>query len=515
MSRTLAERAARALAPRMGRRGFLARTAMAGTALTAAPATYVLRPRSAYAAICNCSGSRCDCGSLCCDGYTEFCCTVTGMNRCPPGTLTGGWWKVDSSGYCGGGPRYYIDCNHQCGSCGCGGSGICSGSCSGARCSCARGSCGNRKWGCTGFRYGQCNQHVRCLGPIACRVVTCVPPWQRDPTCTTAVRVDNATRNHHRPCLTGSPFGSLDSVTAVAGGVRVRGWSIDPNTVVPTRVHIYIDGRGRDSIAADRPRTDVARVYTGAGTLHGFDHEVKNVAPGQRRVCVYAIDRGGEGGNTLLGCRTVTVSANPFGRVDKMAIEYGMLRLRGWAIDTNTNDPIRIHVYANGKGIASLGADRNRPDIGARYGRGSNHGFDAAIRIPPGVSNVTVFAINKGAGSHTVIGQGRVSWNGSPVGHLDRVEAVGGGRVRIRGWAMDAETPNPIRVHLYGNGRGLQSVAADRERSDLARLGNGTAHGFDTTVTVGAGTHNICAYAINVGVAGGNVLLGCKQVTVT
>ena len=515
MSRTLAERAARALAPRMGRRGFLARTAMAGTALTAAPATYVLRPRSAYAAICNCNGSRCDCGSLCCDGYTEFCCTVTGMNRCPPGTLTGGWWKVDSSGYCGGGPRYYIDCNHQCGSCGCEGSGICSGSCSGARCSCARGSCGNRKWGCTGFRYGQCNQHVRCLGPIACRVVTCVPPWQRDPTCTTAVRVDNATRNHHRPCLTGSPFGSLDSVTAVAGGVRVRGWSIDPNTVVPTRVHIYIDGRGRDSIAADRPRTDVARVYTGAGTLHGFDHEVKNVAPGQRRVCVYAIDRGGEGGNTLLGCRTVTVSANPFGRVDKMAIEYGMLRLRGWAIDPNTNDPIRIHVYANGKGIASLGADRNRPDIGARYGRGSNHGFDAAIRIPPGVSNVTVFAINKGAGSHTVIGQGRVSWNGSPVGHLDRVEAVGGGRVRIRGWAMDAETPNPIRVHLYGNGRGLQSVAADRERSDLARLGNGTAHGFDTTVTVGAGTHNICAYAINVGVAGGNVLLGCKQVTVT
>src|SRR5690606_6181522 len=325
------------------------------------------------------------------------------------------------------------------------------------------------------------------------------------PTCTTAVRVDNATRNHHRPCLTGSPFGSLDSVTAVAGGVRVRGWSIDPNTVVPTRVHIYIDGRGRDSIAADRPRTDVARVYTGAGTLHGFDHEVKNVAPGQRRVRGCAIDRGGEGGNTLLGCRTVTVSANPFGRVDKMAIEYGMLRLRGWAIDPNTNDPIRIHVYANGKGIASLGADRNRPDIGARYGRGSNHGFDAAIRIPPGVSNVTVFAINKGAGSHTVIGQGRVSWNGSPVGHLDRVEAVGGGRVRIRGWAMDAETPNPIRVHLYGNGRGLQSVAADRERSDLARLGNGTAHGFDTTVTVGAGTHNICAYAINVGVAGGNV----------
>ena len=515
MSRVLAERAARALAPRMGRRGFLARTAMAGTALTAAPATYVLRPRSAYAAICNCSGSRCDCGSLCCDGYTEFCCTITGQNRCPPGTLTGGWWKVDSSSYCGGGPRYYADCNAPCGSCGCGGSGICSGSCSGTGCGCARGSCGNRKAGCTGFRYGQCNQHVRCLGPIVCRVVTCVPPWQWDGTCTTAVRVDNATRNHHRPCLTGSPFGSLDSVTAVAGGVRVRGWSIDPNTSSPTRVHVYVDGRGRVAATANRTRNDVARVYPHAGAAHGFDVEVPDVAPGARQVCVYAINAAGEGGNTLLGCRTVTVSANPFGAVETLAIQYGMLRVRGWAIDPNTDDPIRVHVYANGRGLASLAADLDRPDIAARFGRGSRHGFDAGLRIPPGTSDVTVFAINKGAGGNTVIGRGRVAWNGNPAGHVDRVEPVGGGRVRVSGWAMDAETPNPIRVHIYSNGRGVQALTADRERGDLARFGNGTAHGFDTIVSVGAGTRSVCVYAINVGVAGGNVLLGCKQVTVT
>ena len=38
----------------------------------------------------------------------------------PPGTLTGGWWKVDGSGFCGGGARYYVDCNAPCGPCGCG-----------------------------------------------------------------------------------------------------------------------------------------------------------------------------------------------------------------------------------------------------------------------------------------------------------------------------------------------------------------------------------------------------------
>ena len=81
-------------------------------------------PGSAYAAVCSCSGSSCDCGSRCCDGYTEFCCTLNGDNRCPPGSIMAGWWKADGSGFCGpNAPRYYMDCNASCGGCGCGRSG--------------------------------------------------------------------------------------------------------------------------------------------------------------------------------------------------------------------------------------------------------------------------------------------------------------------------------------------------------------------------------------------------------
>ena len=61
---------------------------------------------AAYAAVCNCQGQGCPCGSICCDGYTEFCCTLTGSNGCPPGTITAGWWKVDGSQFCGGAARY-------------------------------------------------------------------------------------------------------------------------------------------------------------------------------------------------------------------------------------------------------------------------------------------------------------------------------------------------------------------------------------------------------------------------
>ncbi|HEY9555365.1 MAG TPA: hypothetical protein VIR58_01455 [Acidimicrobiales bacterium] len=190
------------LARHSDRRGFLRRSALVGSALAAAPTAYALKPGSAYAAVCSCSGSRCNCGSRCCDGYTEFCCTLNGENRCPPGSIMAGWWKADGSGFCGtGAPRYYMDCNAGCGGCGCGGSGLCGGECSGTPCGCANGNCGNRKAGCTRFRYGQCNQATRCVGPIICRVISCSPPWSFDASCTRSVATDNNTRFHDAPCL--------------------------------------------------------------------------------------------------------------------------------------------------------------------------------------------------------------------------------------------------------------------------------------------------------------------------
>jgi hypothetical protein len=199
----LADRAAKFVARRPSRRSFLKRTAIAGTALAVAPTDFVLRPGTAYGAICNCSGSSCQCGSLCCDGYTEFCCTMTGANACPPGTIAGGWWKADGSAYCAG-PRYYIDCNATCR---CGTGRICPDSCSNAPwgCGCAKGDCNNRKAGCTQFRYGQCNQQVATVGRIACRVVSCDPAVLVVGNCAATVAVDNSTANHNKPCLQAPP----------------------------------------------------------------------------------------------------------------------------------------------------------------------------------------------------------------------------------------------------------------------------------------------------------------------
>lgn len=221
MPRSVLSRATDAVANRLDRRSFIARSAVVGSALVTAPTDLLLRPTSAYAAVCSCQGQACECGSLCCDGYTEFCCAIYGANACPSGSLTGGWWKADGSAFCGGAARYYMDCHKPCGTCSCGGGGICSGACNGTPCGCGRGRCDHRKAGCTSFRYGNCNNQHACIGPIQCRVVTCTAPWLIEPTCSpSAVRTDNNTRSHNRPCLqTGLP------ITPVAGDWTGEGTS--------------------------------------------------------------------------------------------------------------------------------------------------------------------------------------------------------------------------------------------------------------------------------------------------
>jgi hypothetical protein len=208
MSTALVERAAGFLGSRLSRRSFINRSALAGSAVTVGSGLdLLLRPGTAYGYVCTCGSSACGCGSTCCAGWSEFCCSVNGgYNYCPADTVMGGWWKADNSSYCGG-PRYYMDCHATCGcTTGCGGGwGFCEPGCDGTTCGCGPEGCNSWVTGCFQFRYGQCNQHISCIGRIVCRVVACVPPWTVDPSCTTTVAKDNNTAEHNEPCWTPAP----------------------------------------------------------------------------------------------------------------------------------------------------------------------------------------------------------------------------------------------------------------------------------------------------------------------
>lgn len=512
---TLVDRLSHGMERSTGRRSFLKRLTMWGAAVVTAPSVFIFTPTTAYAAVCACNGKNCDCNSACCGGYTEFCCTIYGDNACPPGGIIGGWWKVDGSGFCGGKARYYMDCHEPCGGCSCGSGGICSGSCNGTNCGCANGNCSHRKAGCTHFRYGNCNNQTSCLGPILCRVVTCTAPWQIDSRCSTAVRVDEGTRKHNSPCLHSGvdPTGFVDSVTAVPGAIRIRGWVADldaPGT--SPNIHTYIDGNFAGGTKATNSRPDVKRVLKTTTDKLGFD-QTYQVSPGSHRICVYGINIGG-GRNRLISCSNINVPArNPRGNLEAIGATNAGIRVRGWAWDpSNRSQSVTIVVRANNEVVARFKADRRRADVKRAFGLpGVEYGFDEVVPARNGSVNYCVTALDIGNDGKAVqLGCRRFDLKRDPIGWLDGV-TVDQGRVRVTGWAFDPDSSNAVGIHVYADSTFIGAGKANTYRPDVGRArGVGDNHGFNFLLPLPGGTRTIRVFAINIG-PGRNTLVGSRN----
>ena len=239
LSQRIVHRASAALGgSRTSRRSFLTRTAVLGSALAVGPIDFILKPGTAYGYLCG----------TCSDGWTAFCCTImNGRNVCPPNSFVAGWWKADNAAYCCGAARYIIDCNATCPT-----------QCS---CRCAGDSCDGRRTCCNQFRYGQCNTQIACYGPVVCRVATCTPPWEYDPSCTRSSATDNKTVNHGAPCLTtdcGSPIAK--KYAALGGTAGFLGPVVSPEKA-------NSDKRGR--VARYQNGNIYWTATTGAHEVHG------------------------------------------------------------------------------------------------------------------------------------------------------------------------------------------------------------------------------------------------------
>jgi hypothetical protein len=80
------------------------------------------------------------------------------------------------------------------------------------------------------------------------------------------------------------------------------------------------------------------------------------------------------------------------------------VRVAGWTLDPDTNEPIAVHVYVGAAGVA-VTADRSRADIQAILNRGDRHGFDVSLPIPAAPTQVCVYGINNnGLGPNSLLG---------------------------------------------------------------------------------------------------------------
>ena len=314
-----------------------------------------------------------------------------------------------------------------------------------------------------------------------------------------------------------SPLGYIDQISGGPGGISFKGWAIDPDSIDPIDVHLYIDS---SSVArrASTPRPDVQAVYPQFGPAHGYSYFVP-ASVGVHQACVWGINVL-FGGNAFFGCRQVEVkSGSPFGSLDAVTILPQKVTTTGWAIDPDTAVSIPVHLYIDGVGKAYT-ADVQQPVIALNNpGYGGKHGFSIATPVTPGPHTVCAYGINTGAGAHTLLGcrdlvvpSSEPDLGRTPFGTLDDV-IVSGESIWVDGWALDPDTSAPIAVHVYLDGVG-QAIKADGYRPDVGAVyrDHGPLHGYSVALSTSPGPHTVCTYGINDG-AGVHALLGCRTVS--
>jgi hypothetical protein len=198
-----------------------------------------------------------------------------------------------------------------------------------------------------------------------------------------------------------SPIGSVDSYKAASSGVKVQGWALDPESTASLTIQVSIDGAVR-TLIANTSRPEVGRIY-GKGDNHGFS-SVVTAGKGRHVVCVTAVNVG-QGRSTVLGCQTVTVTvlnATPIGVLDQLSTTPTSITVGGWALDPDTTAPINVHAYLDGQ-LTAITANASRPDVGRRYGKGDNHGFNATLTTTQGPHRLCLYLINTPAGTNPLL----------------------------------------------------------------------------------------------------------------
>ena len=302
------------------------------------------------------------------------------------------------------------------------------------------------------------------------------------------------------PPPSGNPFGFFDAAYPVVGGVRVIGWTADPDgpPTAPIYAHVYRDGVFVEALLADNAYPGVNAAYPGYGDNHGYD-DFAPMSAGSHNVCIYEINVG-PGTHTGPLCRTVVVPARganePFGALDSATPSSGGATVVGWTIDPDTVSAITVQVWSGVDYKGTLTANTSRPDVGAVYPiYGNNHGYSAFVALAPGYQNVCLFAVNTGAGTnHPLLGCKQVSITAATAPSAPtNVAAVANidGSTRVT-WNLSAsDGGSPITLYA------IYALNADLSWSHLYRVECTTCTSTSFSGLVPGNSYFYAVYALN------------------
>ncbi|HVU92395.1 MAG TPA: fibronectin type III domain-containing protein [Jatrophihabitans sp.] len=309
----------------------------------------------------------------------------------------------------------------------------------------------------------------------------------------------------------GSPYGKAEHIRLRPGGLLVSGWAIDPSSHrTSLRIYVTVDGKSVAKATANLHRADVARAHPYAGPRHGFSLNVL-VPEGRHTVCAEARNVG-HGRSVNLRCDTRTLDYGPDGVVQSVTAAHGAVTVSGWTADLdNRKAPLTVAVTVDHTTVKTVASRYSSAAAKWRSTVGTKHGFSVRVPAAQGAHTVSVRVTNLGYGSDTVFARRSVTLNDSPRITLDYARQSSG-KLRVRGWAFDPDTPtSPVTVLVKVDST-THTVTANSTRTDVGAhyAGVGNQHGFDVSYTMPEGAHTVAVTARNASY-GSDVALAARR----
>ncbi|MFM7069891.1 MAG: peptidoglycan recognition protein [Actinomycetes bacterium] len=307
---------------------------------------------------------------------------------------------------------------------------------------------------------------------------------------------------------TTEPVGRIETAsTPEPGAIQMTGFADDPDIDTPTKVSMSVAGQTVEGYTTiERPDINSQTAFSSFALASGWELVATGVTPGYVEGCVTIIDQGIGTGDVPLGCKAFRVAdpagEAPTGTLSVTAPAAGALTANIRAADPQGPGPYRVDVLVDG--VVRSTVETDDAGVGATTIRG----------VMGGSHKVCARVVNVGAGADTVVDCRSATVPGaSPVGRVDLL-AVSPTSVRVRGWAFDYESLDPIPVIVFVDQRAVV-VSANKPRPDLVTVFGpvGPNHGFDVTIGATRGSHKVCVAARNVGL-GRDAAILCKSVVV-
>lgn len=305
----------------------------------------------------------------------------------------------------------------------------------------------------------------------------------------------------------------IERVVPSGQAVEFSGWALWSNTInrsVPIAVNV---GSRWFGFSANLPNSRVAQVVPSAVGDHGFSGSIP-LGPGTHNVCFWAAQL--VGSPTMLGCRTVTITAPlaVLGSLDVASGAVGGIQFDGWAVLPETpNTPVSLAANVGGAWIPLTTGRANTTAPQRFAGAGPNQGFGGLLPIAPGAHTLCIWAA--GPSGAVNLGCRAVVVTAAPpvAGAITQATGVPGG-IDLRGWAVwpsSLQAPVSLAANVGTSWIVLPSNLPSALAADFV-LGAGPNQGFGMLVPAASGSRQICVWANML--TGGAQSLGCRTVAV-